>query len=209
MDAIERAVVAPQIEIVEQRAAWRQVFRDRPPLASRAQNIHDPVHHFADIDGALVAARLGRRDQRCDVRPCFSPATGPLFGIRLHRLLICQSPRRISRLRRARSTTGPAARSAAGPASCSPTPPVPSARSAAISARTRRAALSAGRAGRVRLSDRPGRLRRPGLLLPVRHENEQFPASFLPNNTYIQRVATVTERIGYTVAPTTLSALRA
>jgi hypothetical protein len=132
-----------------------------------------------------------------------------LFGIRLHRLLICQSPRRISRLRRARSTTGPAARSAAGPASCSPTPPVPSARSAAISARTRRAALSAGRAGRVRLSDRPGRLRRPGLLLPVRHENEQFPASFLPNNTYIQRVATVTERIGYTVAPTTLSARRA
>jgi hypothetical protein len=47
MDAIERAVVAPQIELIEKRATWRQIFRDRPPLASRAQNIHDPVHHFA------------------------------------------------------------------------------------------------------------------------------------------------------------------
>src|SRR2546429_2381321 len=34
MDAIQRAVVAPQVEIVEQCAAWWQVFRDRTPLAS-------------------------------------------------------------------------------------------------------------------------------------------------------------------------------
>ena len=39
MNAIERPVVAPQVEIVVHRAAWRQVFRDRPPLASRAQNL--------------------------------------------------------------------------------------------------------------------------------------------------------------------------
>src|SRR5947209_20330006 len=45
MDAIQRAVVAPQVEIVEKCAAWWQIFRDRTPLASRAQNIHDPVHH--------------------------------------------------------------------------------------------------------------------------------------------------------------------
>src|SRR3979411_2612497 len=50
MDAIERAVVAPQIKIVEKRAAWRQIFRNRPPLASRAQHIHDPVHHLAHVD---------------------------------------------------------------------------------------------------------------------------------------------------------------
>src|SRR5258708_17418275 len=37
MDAIQRAVVAPQVEIVEKCAARRQVFRDRTPLASRAQ----------------------------------------------------------------------------------------------------------------------------------------------------------------------------
>jgi len=42
MDAIQRAAVAPQVEIAEPRAARRQVFRNRPPLAPRAQNIHDP-----------------------------------------------------------------------------------------------------------------------------------------------------------------------
>ena len=69
MDAIERAVVAPQIEVVEQRAPRRQIFWDRPPLASRAQNIHHPIHHFAHVDVALVAAALGRRDQRFNQRP--------------------------------------------------------------------------------------------------------------------------------------------
>ena len=62
MDAIQRAVPTPQIEIVEQRALRRQVFRDCPPLATRAQDIHDPVHHFAHLDVAPVAAALGRRD---------------------------------------------------------------------------------------------------------------------------------------------------
>src|SRR5258706_4886713 len=69
MDAIQRAVVAPQVEIVEKCAARRQVFRDRTPLASRAQNIHDPVHHFAHLDMALVAAAFGGRDQWFDIRP--------------------------------------------------------------------------------------------------------------------------------------------
>src|SRR5439155_8024255 len=69
MDAIQRAVVAPQVEIVEQCAAWWQVFRDRTPLASRAQNIHNPVHHFAHLDMALVATPLRGRDQRFDMRP--------------------------------------------------------------------------------------------------------------------------------------------
>src|SRR5262249_15815861 len=44
-------------------------LRDRTPLASRAQNIHDPVHHFAHLDMALVAAALGGRDQWFDMRP--------------------------------------------------------------------------------------------------------------------------------------------
>src|SRR6478609_8445332 len=69
MDAIERAVVAPQIKIVEKRAAWRQIFRNRPPLASRAQHIHHPVHHFAHVDVALVATAPGRWDQRLYMRP--------------------------------------------------------------------------------------------------------------------------------------------
>ena len=69
MDAIERAVVAPQIKIVEKRAAWRQIFRTRPPLASRAQHIHDPVHHLAHVNVALVATAPGRWDQRLNMRP--------------------------------------------------------------------------------------------------------------------------------------------
>src|SRR5215510_3676713 len=66
--AIECAVVAPQIKIVEKRAAWWQIFRNRSPLASRAQHIHDPVHHFAHVDVALVATAPGRWDQRLHMR---------------------------------------------------------------------------------------------------------------------------------------------
>ena len=54
MDAIQRAVVAPQVEIVEKRAAGRQVFLDCPSLTSCAQNIHDPVHRFAHVGLTLV-----------------------------------------------------------------------------------------------------------------------------------------------------------
>jgi Peptidase A4 family len=69
VDAIQRAIVAPQVEIIKKRAARWQVLRDRTPLAPRAQNIHDPVYHFAHIDVALVAAALGWRDQQLDKRP--------------------------------------------------------------------------------------------------------------------------------------------
>ena len=40
MNALQRAVPTPQIEVVEQRATRRKVFRDRAPLTARAQNIH-------------------------------------------------------------------------------------------------------------------------------------------------------------------------
>ena len=45
MDEIERAIPTPQVKIIVQGRARRQVFRDRPPLTSSAQNIHDAVHH--------------------------------------------------------------------------------------------------------------------------------------------------------------------
>jgi hypothetical protein len=44
-------------------------FRNRTPVAPRAQNIHDPVRHFAHIDATLVAAALGWPDQRTGIRP--------------------------------------------------------------------------------------------------------------------------------------------
>ena len=69
MDAIERAIPAPQIEISMDGRTRRQVFRNGPPLATCRQNIHEAVHHLAHDHRALVAAALGGRDQRLNKRP--------------------------------------------------------------------------------------------------------------------------------------------
>ena len=69
MDAIERAVPAPQIEIIMQGRAWRQVLRDRAPLAASGQDVHQTIHDLADVHRALIAARLGRRDMQLDQCP--------------------------------------------------------------------------------------------------------------------------------------------
>src|SRR5216683_8040087 len=69
MDTIERAVPRPQVKIVVHRAARRQVLRDRSPLATGAQHIHQAIDHLAHIDRALVAASLGWRNQRLHQRP--------------------------------------------------------------------------------------------------------------------------------------------
>ena len=47
MDAIERAVPAPQIEVIVDRRARRQVLRDRAPLAAGAQDVHQAVDDLA------------------------------------------------------------------------------------------------------------------------------------------------------------------
>jgi hypothetical protein len=66
MDAIERAIPAPQIEVIVQRRARRQVFRDRPPLAAGRQNVHEAVHDLAHDHRALVFAPLAWPDQAFD-----------------------------------------------------------------------------------------------------------------------------------------------
>src|SRR5271166_4075254 len=78
MDAFERSVPCPQIEIVEQRAARRQILRHVTPLATRAQNVHQAVDNFAQIDRALAPAAFGWRDQRRDMRPF---GVGDIAGI--------------------------------------------------------------------------------------------------------------------------------
>src|SRR5271165_1317197 len=61
VDAIERAVPAPQIEItVDRRARW-PVLGDRPPLPAGAQDIHQAVDDFAHVHRPPVAAALGQR----------------------------------------------------------------------------------------------------------------------------------------------------
>lgn len=69
VDAVERAIPGPKVEIVMDRAPRRQILRDRSPLAAGREHIHQPVDHLAQVDAALAAARLARRDQRLDQRP--------------------------------------------------------------------------------------------------------------------------------------------
>ena len=66
MDAIERSVVAPQIEIVEQRAARRQVLRNSSPWHP-CQNNMDPVITSAHVD------RARRRGLRCGINGATCP----------------------------------------------------------------------------------------------------------------------------------------
>ena len=56
MNAIQRAVPVPKVEITKQRALRRQVFGNITPLASRAQHIHEAVHDFPRLNGALASA---------------------------------------------------------------------------------------------------------------------------------------------------------
>ncbi len=71
VDTIQRPVIVPKIEIFEQRAAWRQVLGDRAPLAARAQDVHQAVHDFTDIDAPLAPTMLGRRYQGRNMGPFF------------------------------------------------------------------------------------------------------------------------------------------
>ena len=69
MDAIECPVIIPPAEIIVHGAARRQVLGQRSPLATRAQDIHQPVDDLSLIDAPLVTTSLGGRDQRPDQSP--------------------------------------------------------------------------------------------------------------------------------------------
>jgi len=69
MDAPQRAVPVPALEVFVQRAAWRQVTGDRAPLAAGAENVEQALQYSSLIDSAFVPAALSRRDQRRNQRP--------------------------------------------------------------------------------------------------------------------------------------------
>jgi hypothetical protein len=69
VDAIENAVATPKYKIVMYRALRREVLGQCAPLTTRAQDVHDPIHHLPDINRSFVAAGLGERDQGRDMRP--------------------------------------------------------------------------------------------------------------------------------------------
>ena len=64
INEIERAIPTPQVEIIVQRRAGRQVFRDGPPLTTGGENIHQAVHNLAHDHCAFVAAAPAWWDQR-------------------------------------------------------------------------------------------------------------------------------------------------
>ncbi|GBQ25348.1 hypothetical protein AA12717_2034 [Gluconacetobacter sacchari DSM 12717] len=55
MDAVDRAIPGPQIEIIVDRRALRQIFLDRPPLAAGRQDIHQSVDDLAQSDAPFAA----------------------------------------------------------------------------------------------------------------------------------------------------------
>src|SRR4051794_23751114 len=73
VNVVQRAIPFPQLEVVMDRAARRQILRQEAPLASRGKNIKDGVHNLAYNHLAAAAVTLFRRDERRDQRP---------FGIR-------------------------------------------------------------------------------------------------------------------------------
>ena len=69
VDAGDRAVPLPQIEVVPDRAARRQIGRDRVPLAPRHEHVEDGVQDLAKRRPNAGGAALRRSDQRCNEPP--------------------------------------------------------------------------------------------------------------------------------------------
>src|SRR4051794_40613468 len=83
VDALERSVPIPQVEVLPDGAARRQVFRQRLPLAPRPEHIEDRVEDLTNVHRSRAAAALGRTDQRSDQRP---------FGLRQITLITQAAP---------------------------------------------------------------------------------------------------------------------
>jgi hypothetical protein len=64
MDARERAVPLPQVQVVPDDAARRQVLRQRFSLAPGPEHVEDRVQHLPDVDAPRPTAPVRRTDQR-------------------------------------------------------------------------------------------------------------------------------------------------
>jgi hypothetical protein len=69
MDALERSIPVPKVEIAMHGAARRQVPGKSPPLAAGGKDIHYAIDDFAHNHRAFAAATLCRRDHGFDERP--------------------------------------------------------------------------------------------------------------------------------------------
>lgn len=71
MDALQRSLPGPQVQIAVHRAARRQVLGQMPPLAARLQHVQHAVQHRPKIDAAVPPTAPRRRDERLDEPPFF------------------------------------------------------------------------------------------------------------------------------------------
>jgi hypothetical protein len=71
VDALQRPIIIPATKIVVDRAARRQVFRQRRPLTTGGEDIHDPVHNRSHVNRSSVATTFGARDHWADHSPLF------------------------------------------------------------------------------------------------------------------------------------------
>jgi hypothetical protein len=64
MDPLQPPVVVPTVKIVTNRALWRKVLRDRVPLATSAEQIHEAIEHLPHVGSSLIATRFEGRNFR-------------------------------------------------------------------------------------------------------------------------------------------------
>src|ERR1700693_286174 len=50
VDALQRSIPAPAIEVVILRAACRHILGDGAPLTAGAEDVHQTRHHLAEVD---------------------------------------------------------------------------------------------------------------------------------------------------------------
>lgn len=71
VDALQRAVPIPQLEIMVHRAFRRQILGQRLPLAAGPQQVQKAVDNLAHVDVPRPAATSCRRDHRLHQNPFF------------------------------------------------------------------------------------------------------------------------------------------
>jgi hypothetical protein len=69
MNPIEHAVARPFPEVIIDCSKWWKIFRQQPPLATRAIYIANCVEYLPHISLALAPARASRRDHRFNDSP--------------------------------------------------------------------------------------------------------------------------------------------
>src|SRR5258706_16321146 len=69
VDTLQRAIPVPQLQIIVHCTLWRQVFRQRLPLAARPQDVEDPIQHLAHVHRPFAPTMSRWRDHWLYDRP--------------------------------------------------------------------------------------------------------------------------------------------